>query len=1098
MALSPSWAMSGQAVDAAADAHLSKGIHFRVLLNPLLGLPVAPLAVGKIGLGRGAKGWTRSDVLWVDSHGSVQALPFTVTPDNPVTGYLPLGATACWAMITGEAGRVGRPLPGGVVREPAGSAPPGRIELPGVAPAGVASRIREVPGVVVPSAVVPGSLIPGPLIPGPRIPGISFSAPFALTGVVATPLGDAPVAVRSQQPYHVYASHIERLVVTGSGTVRSVAWLPASAVTVTEPFRIEPLPAKSGARYSGPSDGYDQGIARVERGAPQRYGMHESPLAPNPPGCVPASTSDEVLRVKTLAGDLAGTLDQLLNDTSAEQWDLLAVERVLDANGVDRGSSDRLILYDLLQASVDPGVARWLGLLDVDEDAATESQIVFAYVVEGLFRPDWDAIAKAGLSPTLEPDGTYTDGRDGLKRLALTQPQIEKFIDVDLGEGPFLLQRMVLAATGGVPLDSPSAPQLDPPLDLGWLPLPAPEALREFTIGLERLVPGAGLASALAQPSGQQPVERNPKDRIGRRRLLVPTAEEFTLSPTSGVLADRTIGEPDGQWQLAQLDWFGRWSGWSRRGFGAGVRPRPPRPTLTLTSIPPVVGNPMPTGPLAGTVRVEVSVPEVAGLAAGGRLLDHLELSTTGGASPGTTSYPIADPTNPPEVMVVMVDGPALAPTASGTVTVTATWFDSALVASDPSEPKTATLHDPRPPTPVVLPPTLTYTARPDSTGRAKATLTFSPVSGQAAFRVFVADETTLRSKLAEVAAGQLAAGDAGQAPSPSQAQGLLDALDAAVDPPARGAVWDANRHLLPRRWWLQLTGEPLPAPSSGPVVFSHDVSGSLAVLVLYRVVALSAASVETDFATSPLLPRAVPNLLVPTQPVLEVTPVMDGSGNLQAQLTVTVPSGPTPATRYRLRRATTTTETMLMPIVGQGALPPRTSPSAAQVAVVMDTGNTLTGPRTALPAWVQYHWRVEVQGPPAPGGGPDGEWSSASPAASAVILPPDPPVMITDLTATRDAAGVHVRFRQPESLAGGGTNGYVVDVYRQLPGSGLRLLSSVAGQAPAPTGRGSNASGFFDVLDADPTLPAGTGYRVVVTDPIGRMSAPSPLVEAP
>ena len=657
---------------------------------------------------------------------------------------------------------------------------------------------------------------------------------------------------------------------------------------------------------------------------------------------------------------------------------------------------------------------------------------------------------------------------------------------------------MVLTATTGVPLDTPTNPALTTPVAGPWLPVLPPSAVRELTMDLEHLVPGAGLGSAIAQPSGGAPLERNAADTVGRRTLIVANQAESATSPTSGFLDDRGITEDGGTWQLAQADWFGRWSGWSVAAFGPGVRPVPPRPTLTLTVIPPVVPEPVPTGPLSGRVRVEVSVPALAGLPAGARLLDHLELTTSGGATPGTTSHAIPDPTDPPETLVLEVDGPALAPTASGTVTVTALWRDVAGVPSATSEPKTATLYDPRPPTPVVLPPTLTYTARPDSTGRARATLVWTPVSGQAAFRVFVADETTLRAKLADVVAGRASDGDAGLAPSTVQAQTMLNQLAAAGDDaPARGAIWDANRHLLPRRWWLQLTGEPVSTPATGPVTFHHDVSGSLAVLVLYRVVAVSAASVESDFATAPLLPRGVPNLLRPPEPTLSVRPVTDAAGNLQAELTITIPAGPTPAVRYRLRRATTTTDTLLMPVVGEGTVPPRTA-AEAQVSVIADTGDTVTGARSALPAWVKYHWRVEVQGAPAPGGGPDGEWSTASAPASTVILPPDPPAGVTDLTTTRDAAGVHVRFRQPEPLAGGATTGYAVDVYRQLPGAGLRLLTSVPGQAPPPVGRGNNPVGFFDVVDADASVPSGTGYRVVVTDPIGRASAPSALVEAP
>jgi hypothetical protein len=269
-------------------------------------------------------------------------------------------------------------------------------------------------------------------------------------------------------------------------------------------------------------------------------------------------------------------------------------------------------------------------------------------------------------------------------------------------------------------------------------------------------------------------------------------------------------------------------------------------------------------------------------------------------------------------------------------------------------------------------------------------------------------------------------------------------------------------------------------------------------VLALYRVVAVSAATVESDFRSSPLLPRGVPNLLVPPVPALEVLPV-DDDGNLGARLTVTVPVGPTPAVRYRLRRATATTEAAFMPVVAEGAVGPRPAGDAApQVVEVVDTGSSPSGSRASLPAWLRYTWRVEVQGPAAPGGGPVGEWSSASAPVSAAAMPPDPPAPVTGVSVTRQAGVVHVRFTHPEPLAGGGTAGYTVDVYRGLAGQPLRLLASVPGQAPPPVGRGSDVTASFEITDADPDAVAGTLYRVVVTDPIGRASAPTLPQEAP
>ena len=476
MGLSRAWAFSGQAIDAVGDAHLAPGVHYRVLTNPLLGLPVVPLVIGKVELGRFAKGFTRHDVTWIDSHGTILTTPFTVTPDNPVTGHIPTGEICCWAALDGRASRPDRgpfPFPD---RPPVAVDRLTRTEPPGSG-RGAAGRAAVRPVTVKPAAHA-GEPRRGPIDIRERLRGPA--ARFWVEGVVATAYGDAPVAIRSSPPYHVYASHLERIVVHGSGTVGGLSWLPAGAVQEAEPFRTAPLPTVSGARYAGPSDGRDQGFDRVGRGAPQRLGMHEQPLAAGPTACTPVSPADEVTRVDQLTTDPATTLERLINDTSAPQPLLTAVETVVDANGVALGTTNRFVLMDLLLGVVDPGVARWLGFLDVDEDVAKEG-VVVAYVVDALFAPNWAALHEAGLDVTIGTDSVFNDGREALRVLARRAPELEQFADAlkDVDRGPFLVQRVVLAATVDAPLDTPRVPALDSPVSGDWLPgLPRPRRAR--------------------------------------------------------------------------------------------------------------------------------------------------------------------------------------------------------------------------------------------------------------------------------------------------------------------------------------------------------------------------------------------------------------------------------------------------------------------------------------------------------------------------------------------------------------------------------------------------------------------------------------------
>jgi hypothetical protein len=100
--LAPRSLLAAQAIDHVGDPQLAAGIHLRVLPSEQLGLPVAPLLVYRRNLGPGAQAvQLRTDVVWRDSRGQALSTPFPVTPDNPVTGYLPPPASGvcCWIEI---------------------------------------------------------------------------------------------------------------------------------------------------------------------------------------------------------------------------------------------------------------------------------------------------------------------------------------------------------------------------------------------------------------------------------------------------------------------------------------------------------------------------------------------------------------------------------------------------------------------------------------------------------------------------------------------------------------------------------------------------------------------------------------------------------------------------------------------------------------------------------------------------------------------------------------------------------------------------------------------------------------------------------------
>ncbi len=100
------------------------------------------------------------------------------------------------------------------------------------------------------------------------------------------------------------------------------------------------------------------------------------------------------------------------------------------------------------------------------------------------------------------------------------------------------------------------------------------------------------------------------------------------------------------------------------------------------------------------------------------------------------------------------------------------------------------------------------------------------------------------------------------------RAQSILNATAAATTPQDRAAVYVANKDFLTRDMFELLTHDPLPQAA-----FVHQVSGSLRVLVFYRIVAVSDGNVEAAFADTEMTPFGIPNSGAPATPTLEVKP---------------------------------------------------------------------------------------------------------------------------------------------------------------------------------------------------------------------------------
>ena len=1247
--LAPRWAFSAQAIDGVGDPLLQPGVHLRLIPSALLGLPAVPFEISRADLGPGASQVRlRHDITWQTLDGTPVTEPFDPEAhDGVVVGYLPTptDGICCWVEV--DATPAAR-NPGGPTGRPA----------------------KDV---------------------------------LVAEAAVATERGSGVIVSRNAPPYQLAASRIEQVIVRGRGEVRGVAWVDARQINSAAFWRRLALPHTGGARYVGIPNAGAEADARVQAGAPLRQGLHDAPSASAAGGTPTATPADETTRLSALTPDVLSWVDQLITDTSAAPGNLVRTATLQDGQGRNLGNLSVPTLPTVLQAAMDPGVGRWLGLVDLDDapPTATTGDVV-AYVVRGVWQVDTsmlgglettlpenavvddtpgvheppivrnacddfadlaigttlgievthagnvyrslgsaplstsDAVAPQGVADlAFHPVGLRTDlpqpadtasvevaqfnnapfivrGFNSLGGLTMLQtrtphvgvvdhvpvngPDLIRIEIVSLGppaagtptvgggggtgtttgpttgptipggtpggtvsvvvspgggtpitpgggggtpittgggggpitpgggggttptippagqqlvlarlcqtwttqppvrmKGPFLDLQVVACATIGVPPTPPRRATLDAPRVGPWAPLPVPQARREIVVPGRGFVVGATVAFAREDATGI--VGLNPLSSVGRALPLVPSVPGDATETGAGELADREAPAEAITYRCAQADWFGRWSPWARRAAPAGVRPAPPSPVLVATYKIATVPSPMPTTPLSGTIDLRVPVPPPASLPPAGELLASIEVRMTVQGTTTTTTAPLPTPSAPPSELALAITGPAIPRAETREVTLVGTWVDAGGRRSLDSIPVTLTIVDPRPPEQVVLPGTLRYTSRPDVTGWARAELVWTPTGAQQRFRVFVADESTVKARLTKVR-------DAGGTGS-ARAGAALNAIAAATSLVARGTAYTSFADALTRDMFEMLTSEPIERPSGGGQVrFAHGVSGSLRVLSLYRVVAVSAANVEADFTNASLVPAAVPNTGPPPQPLLTASPEVDSTNAVpyRARLRIRVPRGLVVPAEFRLRRSRLpAADATAMPIVANGAIP-TSGVGAPYEFEVIDIGSSQIAPAGALRPWVRYDWRVEVRGGPEPGGGPPTEWSQASMPSGVTLIPADPPTAATNLSVTRSTGGpATVIWKHPDTLIGGSSGSYRCDVYRRIGAEPEALVATIETEAPPSAGgrSGGTAGPFSWTEPTSPAPPAKAAYRVIVVDPIGRQSPPTPVVEA-
>lgn len=1037
----PTWALTAAAIDATGDPQLRPGVHLRVLPSLALGLPVAPLLVERIDVGDVER--PSDDVAWSDLDLNPLATPFELGDVGTAVAWLPNepGNPVIYAEVL--------VTPKTPWRDPRLTA----FERHRALIAGVRTPFHV-------SEHAIGIRPPFTRVPLPRA-GVRVEA------MVSGPLGTAAVATATAAPYRVCATGMDRVHVTGAGTVTGIRVLRVGDLKIDpgrEPWRLLALPIERAARYEGLPSAEKRAWDRVERGAPLRVGMHDDPDAAAPAACAPATVADEVDRVDaTWSNRVEEMVTAVVDDLSAPPPDLTLDSGPLNGPKVTTGSLELPALAGALQAGLDPGVGRLLGLVEHDDAPPAGAGALVVYLVRGAWLAHPQGVLRFLLGGPDDPDdfpldlpGIAREGREG------------RYVDL----------WTVAAVVVGQPVAPVAPPGVGAGVDQGWVPDPPPSARRHAVLPLSGLVPAAAIALARETPG-----------IVGLNTLLsdaIPGAPDRAIPIVPGMLAQvgpmpaaqhPGEGEVHDRWappfaahyRVAQADWFGRWSEWAAGAIGPGLRPPLPVPVIDVAYVDP------PSPGMPGRLDVRCQQPRAGDLAAGSRLLQELVVSADVGGPVATATAPaVAGAPMTPPVLTASVTVPALAPAQRRRLTATAHWVDAGGAASAESMPAVAWAFDPRSPAPLVVPNTLTYASRPDALGRSRMDISWPATAGHA-YRVYTSDETTLRQRLADL----VAAGAAG-------ATAATAALAAATTAPDRAAVFRANAGLFDRTCFELVTPSPLLASSTAPMTYLHEVSGSLGALQFFKVLPVSVLATspvlqlgaETPFASSVLMVRGVPNSPAPPTPTL--TASVDPADPLAVRLTVGVPEGRTAPVRLRMRRSRVSgADAQTMPVV-------MTMTPGAWPATVTDRGAVPWDAAVELAPWTTYTWRVEVQGPSEPGSSVPGLWSEASAPASQKVMP-GPPAPPAAGSAVASAGAITVTFTSPDPLAGGLDGDYTVTVYRRrtdgdMAGSG-QVASASAGSLRQP-------DGSYVVVDTAPGVPVGTEYLAEVRDPVGRVSS--------
>lgn len=630
-------------------------------------------------------------------------------------------------------------------------------------------------------------------------------------------------------------------------------------------------------------------LERVSNGAPLRLNVMDRPEGPFDP----LTADDETARVEAMLaaanpGGLESLLLKMVDDRTAPPWAQIESQEMNPADGGTKQFADVPRLGNLLMASLDPGLGRFLGFADCIHDLPdlTLDRGWDALAVAGLFAFDTKVFDPTGTLGTLDPLGAWMvpDPNEPLLLEMVLQGLslgAGRDVRVDVAQVVANARRQGLTVRAMLTVTAPTPPWLAPAL-----PAPAllqdrwqtadgdtPSALYRTTFAFDR-APLAAMAAVSANIEGNQisrhgtvsvdgrpiPVRATPRlfgheqETSARFRALLPMV---TSSLPHGLLADQNLPADAGPiaFRFAASDFFGRFGVAATLQVTPPPRPVPPPPVLrsfierdvvdplSMAAISPgtlhlvfAVPQPSPAPRFSNDdqprLASAVAVPAVSEMAAGSKSIQIVNLTldaqalTVDVSTPGffEASFPLPD----------------LLPQETRNVNLTAAFTNvdgaTSLLAS-----QVVKITDMRPPQVVETGLGLFWSSAPGPCPEVELKLSW-PGAPDSLYRVYATDQQGLALTPADLA-------EAGASITPS-----------------RGRVAEAGcRKVLggapiQREVFHLVTDPALKAGADGRAVLRTTLPRSLQTVQFFRVVPLSAEGAEAPFDQCGIVPVAVPD----------------------------------------------------------------------------------------------------------------------------------------------------------------------------------------------------------------------------------------------